>query len=208
MLLTVMGLRAAGHRAMLVAHPAGELRRARREGLELRPARAQPRARSEGRLEAVAGLQSAPARHRPRARSRMRSDGRAGALDVHGRPVPPLVASRRVDFHLKTNSFSKWKHRQVDCSSPPPSAIARILRPTASRRARIATVHEGIDAERIAQHRAGERARGVLAADPRAHRRQHRRARAAQGAAASDRRGRRSSLRDVPDARVRDPRRG
>ena len=36
-LLTVHGLRAAGHRATLVAHPGGELRRRAEEGLELVP---------------------------------------------------------------------------------------------------------------------------------------------------------------------------
>mgnify|MGYP003556552481 CR=1 FL=1 len=37
MLLTILGLRAAGHRTMLVAHPNGELRRRAAEGLELLP---------------------------------------------------------------------------------------------------------------------------------------------------------------------------
>src|SRR3954469_12835599 len=36
-LLTVLGMRAMGHRAMLVAHPAGELRQRAQEGLELIP---------------------------------------------------------------------------------------------------------------------------------------------------------------------------
>ena len=36
-LLTVLGLRAMGHRAMLVAHPDGELLRRAEEGLELVP---------------------------------------------------------------------------------------------------------------------------------------------------------------------------
>ena len=36
-LLTVNGLRALGHRAMLVAHPSGELRKRAAEGLELVP---------------------------------------------------------------------------------------------------------------------------------------------------------------------------
>src|SRR3954469_4782300 len=36
-LLTVLGMRAMGHRAMLVAHPAGELRQRAKEGLELVP---------------------------------------------------------------------------------------------------------------------------------------------------------------------------
>ena len=40
-------------------------------------------------------------------------------------PAPPLVASRRVDFHLKKNSFSRWKYRQVDCFIAASDAIAR-----------------------------------------------------------------------------------
>src|SRR4026208_1454182 len=36
-LLTVLGMRALGHRAMLVAHAAGELRQRAKEGLELVP---------------------------------------------------------------------------------------------------------------------------------------------------------------------------
>jgi len=32
-----------------------------------------------------------------------------------GASMPALVAARRVDFHLKGNSFSRWKYRQVDC---------------------------------------------------------------------------------------------
>ena len=38
-LLTVLGLRAQGHRAGLVAHPDGELRRRAAEGLDLIPIR-------------------------------------------------------------------------------------------------------------------------------------------------------------------------
>ncbi|MDP7338465.1 MAG: hypothetical protein QF786_04020, partial [Vicinamibacterales bacterium] len=36
-LLTVLGLRAQGHRTALVAHPGGELRRRAAEGLDLIP---------------------------------------------------------------------------------------------------------------------------------------------------------------------------
>ena len=38
------------------------------------------------------------------------------------------IASRRVDFHLKGNSFSRWKHRQVDCFIAASEAIRRMLR--------------------------------------------------------------------------------
>ena len=65
-------------------------------------------------------------------------------------PVPPLVASRRVDYHLKKNSFSQWKYRQVRMFLAASGAIARILRADGVPAAQIVTVHEGIDAERIA----------------------------------------------------------
>ena len=48
-LLTVLGLRALGHRTMLVAHAAGELRQRAQEGLELDPARAEDRDGSRAR---------------------------------------------------------------------------------------------------------------------------------------------------------------
>ena len=38
---------------------------------------------------------------------------------------PPLVASRRVDFHLKGNALSRWKYRQVDCFICASEAIRR-----------------------------------------------------------------------------------
>ena len=38
-----------------------------------------------------------------------------------------LVASRRVDFHLKTNSLSRWKYRQVDCFVAASEAIRSML---------------------------------------------------------------------------------
>src|SRR6266508_3523679 len=54
-LLTVNGLRALGHRAMLVAHPNGELRRRAAEGLELIPiaARSEVDLRAGWRLSRV-----------------------------------------------------------------------------------------------------------------------------------------------------------
>ena len=42
-------------------------------------------------------------------------------------PAPALVASRRVDFHLKGNSFSRWKYRQVDCFVAASEAIRTML---------------------------------------------------------------------------------
>jgi hypothetical protein len=47
--------------------------------------------------------------------------------------APALVAARRVDFHLKGNSFSRWKYRQVDCFIAASETIRQMLGPTACR---------------------------------------------------------------------------
>lgn len=62
---------------------------------------------------------------------------------------PALIASRRVDFHLKGNSFSRWKHRQVDCFIAASEAIRRMLISDGVPESRAITVHEGIDVEHI-----------------------------------------------------------
>src|SRR5262245_56125916 len=71
----------------------------------------------------------------------------AGA--VRGGRVPPLVASRRVDFHLKGNSLSRWKYRQVDCFIAASEAIRQMLVADGIPPSRTVTVHEGIDVEHI-----------------------------------------------------------
>jgi glycosyltransferase involved in cell wall biosynthesis len=62
---------------------------------------------------------------------------------------PGLIASRRVDFHLRGNSFSRWKHRQVDCFIAASEAIRQMLVQDGVDGARIVTVHEGIDVEHV-----------------------------------------------------------
>ena len=81
-----------------------------------------------------------------RARSARRRDGGAGAVDEHAtRPQPPLVAARRVDFHMKGNALSRWKYRQVDCFICASEAIRQMLIADGVPAARAVTVHEGID---------------------------------------------------------------
>jgi len=149
-LLTVMGLRAAGDRTLLVAHPDGELRRRAAEGLEfiaLAPSH---------ELDLKAGWRLS------RLINRLRPDI-VHAHDPHGvamaalglsmstaQPAAPLVASRRVDFHLKRHSFSQWKYRQVACFIAASDAIAEILAGDGVSGSKIVTVHEGIDVDRIA----------------------------------------------------------
>src|SRR5580765_4790435 len=112
-LLTVNGLRSIGHRAALVAHPDGELRRRAAEGLELIPLAP----RTEMDLSAAWKFSRLLKRvdpdvvhaHDPHSVAMSALALSFGAGSARGGPAPPLVASRRVDFHLKGNSFSRWK---------------------------------------------------------------------------------------------------
>ncbi len=154
-LLTVNGLRAIGQRASLVAHPDGELRRRAAEGLDLIPIAP----RSEVDLTAGWRLARVVRRlapdvihaHDPHAvamASLALSLG-AGARTKDGRRAPALIASRRVDFHLKGNSFSRWKYRQVDCFVAASDAIRTMLIDDGIAADRVVTVHEGVDVDRV-----------------------------------------------------------
>jgi glycosyltransferase involved in cell wall biosynthesis len=154
-LLTVNGLRAIGHRAALVAHPDGELRRRASEGLDLIPLAP----RSEVDLTAAWRLARVVRRLNPDIIHAHDPHGVAMAgvaLSIgaawrskEGRCAPALVASRRVDFHLKGNSFSRWKYRQVDCFVAASNAIRQMLVADGVAPDRVVTVHEGIDVDRI-----------------------------------------------------------
>ncbi|MEO8076967.1 MAG: glycosyltransferase [Acidobacteriota bacterium] len=148
-LVTVMGLRAMRHRTMLVAHANGELRGRAAEGLDLIPLAP----RTEMDLGAAWRLS--------RILKQLKPDI-VHAHDPHGVAMaalalsmstqlgkPPLVASRRVDFHLRGNSLSRWKYRQVDCFICASDAIRRMLVADGVPEARAKTVHEGIDLDRI-----------------------------------------------------------
>lgn len=149
-LLTVLGLRAAGHRAALVAHPAGELRRRAEEGLELFAIAP----RSEMDLSAAWKFSRLVKQLRPAVVHA--HDPHAVAMAALGLSMstepskPRLVASRRVDFHLKSHALSRWKYRQVErfiCAS---EAIRQMLVSDGVPAALTITVHEGIDTERVA----------------------------------------------------------
>ena len=152
-LLTVNGLRAIGQRAALVAHPGGELRRRAAEGLELIPIAP----RTEMDLSAAWKLSRLLRRLAPDIIHAHDPHGiamAALALSLGGAAAgtgqtPVLVASRRVDFHLKGNSFSRWKYRQVDCFIAASEAIRRMLVADGIPDDRTVTVHEGIDIEHV-----------------------------------------------------------
>src|SRR5512136_2197956 len=108
-LLTVLGLRELGQRAVLVAHPEGALIRRAAEGHDLVPLAP----RSE--LDLHAGWQLA----------RILKDLSPDVIHAHDAHAvalaslalslgrldrgPLLIASRRVDFHIQGSSFSRWK---------------------------------------------------------------------------------------------------
>ena len=155
-LLTVNGLREIGHRAALVAHPDGELRRRAQEGLELIPLAP----RTEMDLTAAWRFSRVIKRLEPDVIHAHDPHGiamAAFALSIDSaafrrtqRTAPPLVAARRVDFHLRGNSFSKWKHRQVDCYIAASDAIRAMLIADGVPKDRVVTVHEGIDVDHVA----------------------------------------------------------
>jgi len=149
-LLTVNGLRAIGQRASLVAHPDGELRRRVAEGLDLIPLAP----RTEMDLSAAWKFSRLIKRLNPDVIHAHDPHGVAMAsfaLSLGGSAAsgPALIASRRVDFHLKGNSLSRWKHRQVDCFIAASEAIRQILLHDGVEADRAVTVHEGIDVEHV-----------------------------------------------------------
>ncbi len=149
-LVTVLGLRALGHRTVLVAHPTGELRRRAQEGLDFIPLA--PRAELD--LAAAWRLSRVIKQLQPEIVHAHDPHGVAMAslaLSMSTLPVRPrLVASRRVDFHMRQSALSRWKYRQVDCFICASDAIRRIVVSDGIPRKRTVTVHEGIDLGRVA----------------------------------------------------------
>ena len=152
-LLTVNGLRSIGERAALVAHPDGVLRQRVEEGLELIPIAP----RTEMDLSAAWKFSRLLKRLQPDVihahdphgvamASLALSLGSSSKSAVH---PPALVASRRVDFHLLGNSFSRWKYRQVDCFIAASEAIRQMLVADGVPAEQTVTVHEGIDVEHV-----------------------------------------------------------
>ena len=180
-LVTVLGLRALGHRTALVAHPSGELRRRAEEGLDFFPLAP----RTEMDLTAAWRLSRLLKQLRPDVVHAHDPHGvamAALALSMSTLPTTPrLIASRRVDFHLRGSALSRWKYRQVDCFI----CASEAIRHDARRRRHPAAAH----GDRPRRHRpragqgraAGGAAQGALAAARRPDRRQRRGARAAQG---------------------------
>jgi glycosyltransferase involved in cell wall biosynthesis len=149
-LLTTRGLLARGHRVVVAAHPDGELRR--RLGSEVDVVPLAPR--NEVDLPAAWRLSKIIRDLEPDLVHAHDPHGvavAATALSIGSPPRRPvLVAARRVDFHLKGNSFSRWKYRQVDRFIAASEAIRAMLLEDGVPADRVVTVHEGVDVERVA----------------------------------------------------------
>src|SRR6187455_3196178 len=148
---TVIGLRLLDQRAALVAHPEGALFKRMSEGLDLIP------------LAPMHEIDLAAAWRLSRVIRQLRPDivqahdphavaMAATALSISSpKPRPPLVASRRVEFRIAHNSFSRWKYSQVDCFIANSEAIRNRLVADGIPRAKTTVVNEGVDVERIVE---------------------------------------------------------
>lgn len=136
---------------VLVAHPEGELRRRAAGLLETVPVG------GSGELDLRAGWQLSRLlkQWQPDVVHAHDPHGVAAgavALSIANPPSGPiLVASRRVDFHIHRNAFSRWKYRRVTCFIAASRAIADMLVEDGVEAQRVITVHEGIDVERVEQ---------------------------------------------------------
>ncbi len=150
-LLTALGQQARGHRILLVVHPDGELRRRAGGQLETVPLGL------HGELDLRAGWQLSRLikRWQPDVVHAHDPHGVAlGALALSiGAPDsnPTLVASRRVDFHIRGNAFSRWKYGRVTCFIAASHAIGDMLVQDGVEASRVVAVHEGIDVDRVQQ---------------------------------------------------------
>ena len=146
---TVVGLRALGHRAGLVAHPDGELRRRMSEGHDLIPLAPH----GEVDLSAAWRLSRLVKRLMPNV---------IHAYDPHAvamastalsiappSPKPALVTSVRTVSHLAHSSFARWKYSQIDCFIANSVPVHNRLIADGVPEAKTAIVNQGVDVERI-----------------------------------------------------------
>jgi glycosyltransferase involved in cell wall biosynthesis len=148
-LLTVLGLRARGHRTVLVAHPDGELARRASEGhdlIRLAPAHEMDFAAAFRLARVLRELEPDVIHaHDPHAVS-MASMALSTLSD---RRHPLLIIARRVDFHLKRNAFSRWKYKQVDAAICSSNAIRAMVVEDGIDDECAFTVYEGVQVDRI-----------------------------------------------------------
>jgi L-malate glycosyltransferase len=145
-LMTVNGLAEAGHDAILLAHDDGELRRRAGEGMRFLgfAPRSEFDVQAGWQLARVLGNLGPDVIH---AHDPMGVSLTAMALQMNPKLTarPLVVASRRVDFHLKRHAFSRWKYRHVDVFIAASQLIGTILEQDGIEPDRIEVVHDGVD---------------------------------------------------------------
>jgi len=146
---TVLGLRRLEQRAVLVAHPHGELFRRLSEGIDLIPLAS----RNEVDLAAAWRLARILKRSTPeiiQAHDPHAVAMASLALSIAApAPRPALVATRRIEYPLARNSFSRWKYSLVDRFIAISGAVRDQLVADGIAADRISVVPEGVDVERI-----------------------------------------------------------
>ena len=148
-LLTVLDLRARGHRATLVVHPDGELRqRAADSGdLILLAPRMELDLTAAWKLSRLLRDQQPDIVHAHDAHAVAMT---ALAVSLGGSGLRTrLVAARRVDFHIGKNAFSRWKYRQVDYFICASAFIRSLLIDDGLPADRLTVVHDGVDLARV-----------------------------------------------------------
>ena len=144
-MLTVLGLQARGHRTALVAQPNGELVRRATGCPDLIPIP------SVGEVDLLAAWRLAQELKKLNPTIVQAHDAQGAAMVALARsmirlePKPRFVVSRRVDFHIRRNVFSRWKYSNVDrflCAS---EAIRMMIIEDGISPEQTETVHEGID---------------------------------------------------------------
>ena len=148
---TVLGLRAIGHRAALVAHPDGELLRHMSEGHDLIPLapRGEVDLGAAWRLSRVVRRLTPDVIHAHDPHAVAMASTAVSILSPS--PKPPLVASRRSASHLARTSLSRWEYSQIDCFIANSVVIRDRLVAEGIPRETTSIVNEGVDVERIAR---------------------------------------------------------
>lgn len=145
----VLGLRATGHRAVLVAHPEGELLRRMLEGDDVIPMA--PHHHVD--LEASWNLSRLLKRWQPQvvhAHDPHAVAMAATALSISApQPKPMLVAWHRTATHIAHDSFSRWTYSQVDGFIAHSLVVRDHLVSDGVPRETITVVNDGTDIERI-----------------------------------------------------------
>ena len=148
---TVLGLRALGHRAALVAHPDGELRRRMSEGHDIIPLapRGEVDLTAAWRLSRVLKQLAPDVIHTYDAHAVAMA---STALSIAApSPKPLLVTSVRTAAHLAHSSFARWKYSQIDCFIANSAFVHDRLITDGVPKAKTTTVNQGVDVERIVQ---------------------------------------------------------